>query len=132
MKTTIIKKIASSFQAMLNCEESCNVEWYEKHRDKIELLCKNYLPHGSGFDCGTRFDFDASNPNKLVFVTDFHHMDENGYYDGWSYACKIVVVADFSDIGFNIKITGIRRKNRIYLDYWYNTFYSELNRIVEV
>ena len=43
-----------------------------------------FLPSGSGFDSGTTLDVDQSSPEKLVFDTSFHAMNEYGYYDGWT------------------------------------------------
>lgn len=74
------KTIAGCLSAMTRC----NAEWQGRHADTIETICKDYLPGGSGFDAGTKLDMDASKPDKLVFLTSFHHMDEAGGYDGWT------------------------------------------------
>ena len=64
-------------------------------------LAENWLPKGSGFDAGTRVI--ECTPNKFVFKADFHHMDENGYYDGWT-EHTIRAVSTFN--GNEIKVTG--------------------------
>lgn len=126
----VYQQIASSFSAMLNCEKTENVDWYERHKETIEELVKRFLPHGSGFDCGTQFDFTYSKPEKLIFITHFHHMDENGFYDGWSEDIKIFVTPSLV-FGFNLKITGIRRKNKDESEFFYDTFYNALNQEVK-
>lgn len=97
-------KIAQYLIAAENCQKSDNKEWAHNHCCHIEDLVENYLPSGSGFDVGTKFLFEDSNENKLVFSTSYHHMNANGYYDGWSHH-KIIVRPDLS-FGFDIKITG--------------------------
>ena len=64
------------------------------------------LPHGSGFDSGSEFLPEDSTPNRLVFTTSFHHMDEGGWYDGWT-EHQIIVTPMFG--GFNIRVTGVNR-----------------------
>jgi hypothetical protein len=68
------------------------------------------MPSGSGFDSGTQFDYDKSTPEKLVFHTTFHHMNENGMYDGWTE--HTVTVTPSFVLGYHVKITG-RNKNNI-------------------
>ena len=67
------------------------------------------LPQGSGFDSGSTIDIDSSRPNKLVFLTAFHHMDESGFYDGWTNH-KVIVTPDFR-FGLDLQITGNNRNN---------------------
>ena len=85
----------------------------------IEKECEN-LPSGSGLDSGVRIDLDRSKPNKIVFHTEFHHLNENGYYDGWTNH-SIIVVPEFGG-EFDIKITG-KNRNQI-KDYLYDLFYA--------
>src|ERR1700733_9988314 len=79
----VYREIASLIQAIGNCQRSWNKEWEEKHGERLRHLVE-LLPSGSGFDNGTKLDTIASNAEKLVFTTAFHHMNENGYYDGWT------------------------------------------------
>jgi hypothetical protein len=101
--------VAQTFNAYNNCIKSGNKEWEDRHANNLEDLVKKYLPRGSGFDNGTKFNWDESKDNKLVFDTAFHHMDENGYYDGWS-EHKIIITPDLVN-DFNVKITGKNRNN---------------------
>jgi hypothetical protein len=117
MKETY-QAIASKLHAMFNCESSGNDEWYAKHRDSIDELVKEKMPSGSGFDSGTTFDFDNSTPEKLIFKTSFHHMDDNGFYDGWT--DHNVIVTPSLAFGFNLRVTG-RDRNDI-KSYIYDMF----------
>lgn len=108
MKT--YQRIALALAAMENCQKSGNVEWHERHKATIEQIVENNFPSGSGFDSGTQFDFDASNQERLVFNTSFHHMDGNGYYDGWTE--HTVTVKPSLAFGTMLKISG-RNRNEI-------------------
>jgi hypothetical protein len=67
------------------------------------------MPSGSGFDSGTTLDLDASHADKLVFQTSFHHMDENGYYDGWT-EHTVTVTPSLRD-RYHIRISGRNRND---------------------
>ncbi len=106
----LYQELASLVQARLNCLERGNHEWEHNHTNTINRLVKKYLPSGSGFDNGTTIDLDASSRNKLVFNTAFHHMNNSGYYDGWSYH-TVTVTPDLA-FGFDVKVGG---RDRIYI-----------------
>lgn len=122
----LYRKLASLVQAHINCEISGNKEWFEEHEARIEELVENYMPSGSGFDCGTKIDLDKSTPEKLVFYTDFHHMNE-GYYDGWT-EHRITVRPSLA-FGFTLTISG-RNRNEI-KDYIHQAFDCALNEEVK-
>lgn len=105
-----------------------NPEWFDKHTDSIEELVRQHMPSGSGFDSGTTLDLDASHAEKLVFRTSFHHMDEGGYYDGWTY--HTVTVTPSLSGQFNLRISG-RNRNDI-KDYMYETFSYALGKEVRI
>lgn len=102
--------LAAKIQARLNCIRAGNEVWELTHRHEIEALVKNRMPSGSGVDCGTKIDLDESEPNRLVFTFSYHHMDSNGFYDGWT-EHRVIVTPDLA-FGFNLKITG-RDRNQI-------------------
>ena len=125
--TTVIKQIAVSLQAMLNCEKSDNEDWRQIHESNIEKIVDKYLPSGSGFDSGTQFDFDKSSPEKLVFNTSYHHMKDTGYCMWTNH--KVTVTASLL-FGFDVKITkGKADEND--MDYYHDTFQSALNQTVD-
>lgn len=82
--TPLYRAIASALQARRNCIDSKNVEWEEKHEARALDLTKRHMPSGAGIDSGTSLDLDASSAQKLVFHASYHHMNEDGAYDGWT------------------------------------------------
>ena len=105
----IIEAIAKAYAAKLNCEKSGNSEWEEIWADRINTICRERLPSGSGVDGGVSFDWDASRPERLVFLLGFHHMDGNGMYDGWTDHSAIVTPSFVT--GFDIRLTGRNRND---------------------
>ena len=102
-------------------------EWAVKHEEGILELVKEFLPSGSGFDSGTKIDFDRSKPERLVFTTAFHHMDENGYYSGWTNH-EVVVIPSFIT-GVDIRITGPNRND--IKEYMHEAFDHALTRMTD-
>jgi hypothetical protein len=76
--------LATLIGARLNCINKENIEWRDKHEARIEEIVRESFPRGSGFDKGTEIDLERSTDEKLIFNVSFHHMDENGMYDGWT------------------------------------------------
>lgn len=107
-KRAVYAAIASAFQARLNCEQNGNIDWQVAHGDRINRLVDWYLPRGAGFDSGTTFDYEASTPQRLVFQTSFHHMNDGGYYDGWT-EHTVIVTPTFD--GVNVRVTGRDRND---------------------
>lgn len=101
-------------------------EWFDRWSDTIEQLCKDFMPSGSGFDSGTKIDLDASHAEKLVFHTSFHHMNDGGFYDGWT-EHTVTVTPSFR--GINIRIGG-RNRNDI-KDYIHESFDYALCQEIE-
>lgn len=112
MARYLYSELASRVQARLNClnvktaTEQSN-EWLDKHEETIERLVKQHMPSGSGFDSGTKIDFSASHADKLIFTTSFHHMDEHGYYDGWT--DHTVTVTPSLQFKYHLRISGRNR-----------------------
>lgn len=112
--------------------------WIVKHpdvadvfEDAIEKLVRAEFPSGSGFDSGTTLDLEKSSATKLVFLTAYHHMNDGGYYDGWSENIKVVITASLR-YAFDMRVTGIRRKDRWHLqDYIVETFNYVLEKEIE-
>ncbi len=94
----------------------------DEAHEQITRLVSQYMPSGSGFDSGTELDFDKSTPNKLVFNTSFHHMNEHGYYTRWT-EHQVVATPCFC-FDFSLRVTG-RDHNGI-KDYIYETFQHAL------
>lgn len=106
----VYQQFASAVNARLNCIEHINSIWEEKWTTKIHELTEEFMPSGSGFDAGTILELEESTGEKLVFTTSFHHMDEHGFYDGWT-EHKVIVTPSLQ-FGFNLRVTG-RDQNEI-------------------
>jgi hypothetical protein len=119
--------IASTLDAYCRCVEQGNAEWRDKHAFTIGSYERNFLPHGSGFDAGSTLDLEASTPERLVFNTSFHHMNETGFYDGWTE--HTVVVTPSLCFDFEVRVTG-RDRNDI-KDYIAEVFADALRTEVE-
>ena len=121
----IYQRLASLLVALRNCETSGNSEWAERHAESIKHMMQ-HAPHGGGFDSGTQLDMDQSSEEKLVFKTAYHHMNDAGYYDGWTE--HIITVTPSFD-GFHLKVSG-RDRNDI-KDYIHDAFENFLDTYVE-
>lgn len=134
-RSNVVQTIASALDAMRRCESRAKPgndgadHWSSMarhHRDSVESVVSRYLPSGSGFDAGTKLDFDASRPDRLVFTTSFHHMNDTGMYDGWT-EHRVIVVPSF--IGhFSLRVSG-KDRNGI-KDYIADVFHHALQETV--
>jgi hypothetical protein len=116
----LYKRLAQLVDARLRCMDSGKTDWKLKHEREIERLCREHLPHGSGFDNGTKINFDLSSADRLVFDTSFHHMDEHGGYDGWTE--HMVTVTPSLAHDFMIRIGGKNRNDiKEYMHECFNT-----------
>lgn len=104
----VYQRIAELLIAIDNCENAGNWEWRDRHRETLYSIVRDG-PSGSGFDNGTKLGDDSA-PNRLVFDTAFHHMDEHGSYDGWTE--HRVIVSPSLAFGFCVRVTG-RDRNEI-------------------
>lgn len=105
----LYRKLAGLVHARKNCQQSGNAEWLANHTETVRGLVKAHMPSGSGFDSGTKLDFDRSSPNRLVFTTSYHHMNGTGFYDGWT-EHEVIVTPDLH-CGYVLRITGRDRND---------------------
>jgi len=109
MNTSVYQHIAQLVLAIDNCKEKGNKIWEDNHTETIDSIVKKSLPCGGGFDCGTEFNFSESKPDRLVFTTSYHHMNENGMYSGWT-EHKVIITPSLA-FDFDIRITGKDRND---------------------
>jgi hypothetical protein len=126
MNLPIYQQIASALAAANNCETSGNTEWYARHHERIEHIVRDHLPSGSGFDAGSHLVLSDSSDDRLTFSTSFHHMNSDGYYEGWTH--HMVIVTPSLASGFNIEVTG-EDHNGIN-DYIGEVFHSALSEVI--
>jgi hypothetical protein len=127
METKLYTKIACLLEAMENCKASNNREWYDKHFFEVKRLVKEHMPSGAGLDRGTDIDLSVSEPERLVFNTQFHHMDEHGVYDGWT-EHKVTVRPSLCT-GIVMTVSG-RNRNAI-KDHIYECFQGALETVIK-
>ncbi len=118
---TLIQDIALTLTALLNCRKTAN-------RAKLVEFARDRLPRGAGLDKGTEIDIVASTPERIVLTTSFHHMDQDGGYNGWT--DHEIIVTPSLGFGFNLRITGYNRNDiKPYLqDLFQETLSSEENK----
>jgi hypothetical protein len=114
MKNKTYQSIAAQLDIIARAYENINSTGEIKQGwiDGAEIRIKSAMdsaPHGSGIDSGIQLD-DSSTAQKLVFTFGFHHMNENGMYDGWTQH-KAIITPDLQ-FGYRLKITG-RDRNQI-------------------
>lgn len=98
-----------TIQEAINCNTCVNAQkWLEIHQENIDKIIQMF-PKGSGFDCGTEFNQFLSTPEKLIFITEFHHLNEYGFYTGWT-RHKITVKPSLQ-FDFKININGKNKNN---------------------
>jgi hypothetical protein len=123
MKAKLYQHFARRLGAIKNCKSHSNSETaLERHVEALEKLSE-LLPSGSGFDSGTELLQPESTQDRLVFSANFHHIDEGGYYCGWSE--HTVIVTPSLVFGFTLKVTG--RDKRNIKDYIADTFHHVLS-----
>ena len=123
MARKVYRELAVAIDAMQTCQNRTKAGgtdsgWGESWREYIETICREMLPSGGGWNSGTKMDFDASQGEKLVLYGSFHHMDENGCYDGWTDHRVTVYPSMIHRI--SLAISG-RNRNDI-KDYLYDRF----------
>lgn len=96
----------------------------QRDREIKHLL--SLLPSGSGWDMGTRFA-SRSTRNRIVLYGSWHHMDENGFYCGWT-DHKIIITPSLAN-GFNLRVTG-KDRNDI-KSYLHELFNHALRQLVD-
>ena len=141
---TVMQSLASTLQALRNCEKRARVgsatnalpwtksdesgdpapvnTWQDRHRERLTRIERECLPSGSGVDAGSSIDLVKSKPARIVLTLSFHHMNDAGYYDGWS-DHTVILTPSFD--GFDLRITG-RDRNGI-KDYLGDIFYHALS-----
>ena len=85
----------------MNVAQALSMAINSDKEDRVKEIMKA-APSGSGFDAGTELD-DKSTPKKLIFNTSYHHMNEAGFYIGWT-DHKVIITPSFD--GMDIKLTG--------------------------
>lgn len=133
MENTFYRVLASALQTRAHCQEQANpvmpnsayfAKLAEEWKGYISYLMRNHAPSGSGFDHGTQLDA-SSKDTSLRFLVSFHHMNEGGFYDGWT-SHGVIVTPAFD--GIRIAVKG-RDRNQI-KDFIADTFHLLAAQVV--
>jgi hypothetical protein len=117
--------LASAFKSYSYYISKNNNDTAEMFMNDIKQLIES-LPHGSGIDSTTNFSYLSSKEDKLIITSGYHHMDNNGYYDGWT-DFKIILTPSW--YGFNLKIQGaFPRKYADTREYLEDLFATDLDQ----
>lgn len=119
---TLAAWIAETADWAERAQNNESAQWGDIAHDRLAQLVR-MLPSGSGIDSGT--ELVSANATKIVLSAGFHHMNDGGYYDGWT-EHKITVRAEFGGIAITI---GGRNRNEI-KDYLHETYHYALTAMV--
>ena len=128
--------LSSKLTAIRNCQGNEDTTWEDRHRNALETIVRDFLPSGSGIDCGTELDEDLTTPERLAFRFSYHHMDENGSYAGWTnHTCDCTASLCYG-LSLEIKTEGTSPKAAEYsdaglIDYLHDTFEAALRTQLE-
>lgn len=104
---TMAAAFESCKTALDNCITSGNLEWQARWRLRLGKLVE-LIPSGSGIDKGPRgYAHVEVKPDAIRFDVGFHHMNDGGYYDGWT-AHTIVIRPAFD--GVSVQVSGRDRR----------------------
>lgn len=102
---TVAQAIHAALTAADNCRKSGNSEWLKRWGAFVTRISRECLPSGSGIDNGTRVLELTRDKAGFVLLLDYHHMNGDGFYTGWS-EYRVTVRPTFS--GLHIRIEGPR------------------------
>ena len=127
MNKPLYQIIASLVTARHNCERTGNGEWQSRHYRRLNKIVSDHMPSGNGLNNGMSIDANQSNEDKLIFRTSYQHMNDAGYYDGWTDHNVTVRASLLNEI--TIYISGRDRNNiKEYLhDVFFNALTTEHN-----
>lgn len=100
---TIAQELAIKIMARSNCIKNDNQNWIDRHEKAIDNLI-NRLPSGSGIDFGTTVNYSKTNTDKVVLISAYHVMDDNGFYAG--IVDYRIIITPSLQFGFNVNIIG--------------------------
>lgn len=110
-KVHAFKALSEAVYRLHRPEPLAGVGSHQAVAEYLDHVMANHMPRGSGVDRGTQLVLPKSNLRRLVFMCDFHHMNENGMYDGWT-EHQAWVTPTFHHDGFELRMMG-RNRNGI-------------------
>lgn len=106
---TMAAEFVSCKTALENCIQSGNTEWEVRWHERLNRLV-DLIPSGGGIDVGPRAHGSVEiKPDGIRFDISYHHMNDGGFYDGWT-EHTITVRPAFD--GIDVRVSG-RDRNQI-------------------
>lgn len=103
---TMAAALVSCETALKRSVESGNPEWVTRWQTRIAKLIE-LIPSGSGIDRGPRKRSDVEISSTAIrFEIGYHHMNEGGFYDGWT-EHTITIRPAFE--GVDVRVSGPNR-----------------------
>jgi hypothetical protein len=127
-KMKVVEALASALSTMRSCERE---EMADRAKERVGKIQQELLLSGSGNDAGSEVLVDLCSDRKIVIQSDFHHMDENGFYSGWT---KGVFTITPSFHGIEVKFVVRGRPDikywdaRLFIDYQEEQMFWALNK----
>jgi len=84
MPTTNAQHIANELLSIEWMEKNRSRERLSKKRGALEQFVRQQGPSGAGIDRGAYLDMNKSTSTRIVLTCYYHHMNDVGYYDGWT------------------------------------------------
>lgn len=81
---TVAQAIHAALTAAENCHKSGNSEWLKRWAAYVTSISRECLPSGAGIDNGTHVLGLTRDKRGFVLTFYYHHMDDTGYYTGWT------------------------------------------------
>jgi hypothetical protein len=101
----VYQKLARELDRMERGQNQSEKIWVSLAATEMESVMQS-APSGSGIDNGTVLLKDSTS-EKLIFQVSFHHMNEVGYYDGWTE--HTATVKPSLAYGFTLRLSGSNR-----------------------
>lgn len=128
----VYQALARTFAAWQHCQSSkVSNRFATQHEQTIINLIRETSPSGSGIDSGVDFDFNESKNDNLVISFDYHHMNGDGFYCGWT--SQTLTIKPSLQSGFELCCTVNGKPDDedcgedSALDYFYDIFGEWLN-----
>lgn len=102
---TMAAAFASVQEALDNCKKSGNTEWLERWRLRFAKLV-DHVPTWSGMPLEPS-DVEVTSA-AIRYEVSYHHMNDTGYYDGWT-EHTVVVRPAFESV--DVRVSGRNRQD---------------------
>ena len=102
VKYTVIAEIAGAVDAIHRLKAMGRTKTKSDWQEFLRWIEVQHLPRGAGIDNGTTIDWEASTRTKVIIYTAYHHMNDAGYYDGWT-GHTVTVKPAFNGVEISVK-----------------------------